>query len=49
MPDWMALCSPAIAAAGPVLEAQLLGQSVCSVLIFAIDSKLPSGELCASL
>lgn len=49
MPDRMALGPPAIAATGPVLEAELLGRSVCSGLIFAIDSKLPSGELWASL
>lgn len=49
MPDWMALCPPDITATGPVLEAELQGRSVCSGLIFAIDSKLPSGELWASL
>ena len=43
MPNWMALCLAAIAATGPVLEAELRGQSVCSVLTSANDSKLPSG------
>ena len=48
MPDGMAV--PAChRCQRPVLEAELPGRSVCSVLIFATDSKLPSGELWASL